>query len=225
MGNTVFYPKFILVGGEMTRFKHYLIVTAVFALLTTIGAIMNSREAVAQNPTPGSAPVTVQNTSANPVPVTGNVGIAGTTNVTITNTAVPIQNVGGGAATHVGQVASEIVNLFCFAQSCFQIFPNGTRATTNYAVPSAKALVLTDVQWGGTNLPTSEAGLYFSVQLQVNGLPVAFFSSTVDRVGDALGQAHLSTGVVVLPGSTIGLSLPTLSSGAAIVQGYLVPNK
>ncbi len=209
----------------MNKFKNHLIVTALFVLVTTTGAIMNSRKAVAQNQTPGSAPVTVQNTSANPVPVTGNVGITGTTNVTITNTAVPIQNVGGGAATHVGQVASEMVNLFCFAQSCLQIFPSGMRATTNYAVPSAKALVLTDVQWGATNLPTSDAGLYFSVQLQVNGLPVAFFSSTVDRVGDAFGQAHLGSGIVVLPGNTIGLSLPTLSSGSAIVQGYLVPNQ
>jgi len=36
--------------------------------------------------TPPSAPVTVVNTTANPVPVTGTIGLSGTANVTVTNT-------------------------------------------------------------------------------------------------------------------------------------------
>ena len=43
------------------------------AVLGAIGTILRPGSAIAQNSTTGSAPVTVQNTSANPVPVRGSV--------------------------------------------------------------------------------------------------------------------------------------------------------
>jgi hypothetical protein len=64
---------------EMKKLRQHLIAAVLLALLAAIGMIMNSRQAAAQDPHPGSAPVTVQNTAANPVPV----GIIGTTTVNL----------------------------------------------------------------------------------------------------------------------------------------------
>jgi hypothetical protein len=69
-----------------------------------------------------------------------------TGSVTVTNPAsspVPRQNVGGGAATLVGQPASKLVNLLCVSTNpC--LTNNGNDV---FSVPSGEALVITDVQW------------------------------------------------------------------------------
>jgi hypothetical protein len=88
--------------------KDYLILAAGILLIALSLSFAQVKEVGGD----GSAPVTVVNT---PLPVqgtvndivTGNVGITGTQNVTLFNTPsspVPTRNVGGGAATHVGQL-------------------------------------------------------------------------------------------------------------------------
>lgn len=51
--------------------RKYMVPVAFLAGMATIGMMMDPGAAVAESPLLGSAPVTVQNTSANPVPVRG----------------------------------------------------------------------------------------------------------------------------------------------------------
>jgi len=188
--------------------------------------------------TAASAPVTVTNTASNPVPVsvqgTGSV----TGSVTVTNSAsnpVPVtgtvttQNAGGGAATQVGQSASNIVYLVCTSQidngNCASVFIGGA-----FKVPNGEALVITDLQFFGSltlgsTLPT---GTYVGIGLGPNPFGVnASFLAPTDPTGGFYGQVHLSTGIVFGPGSTPFAQ----SSGASEMQmatqlqGYLVPNQ
>src|SRR5262245_58718870 len=77
----------------MTNFsKKQFLVAAMFAVLAVaVTSLMNSRQAVAQNPNPGSAPVNI--VAPLPLPVTGSttvsgtVAISGTPNVKVTNPA------------------------------------------------------------------------------------------------------------------------------------------
>jgi hypothetical protein len=82
----------------MQTLRNKLIAMAALGVLAVIGSLMNSRQATAEQ---GSAPVTVVNTPANPVPVAGsttvsgsvaatqsgawNVGITGTPSINIAN--------------------------------------------------------------------------------------------------------------------------------------------
>jgi hypothetical protein len=148
-------------------------------------------------------------------------------NATVINTAanpVPTQNVGGGAATQVGQPAGKLVNLLCIGSApgpgCFQIFPDGSTGGSVFSVPSGQALVITDAQWFRLGLTP---GVYGSVGPSVNGTLLAFFTALSDASGIASGQSHLGTGVVVAPGNTITVSL--VGGGSAHLQGYLVPNQ
>src|SRR5215471_17367047 len=73
----------------MKRFKNRLIVGAVFALLVTIGSLMNLHQAAAQGPPTGLA-VNIVNPVPVPVSITGSNGITGTVQVANTPTsAVP----------------------------------------------------------------------------------------------------------------------------------------
>jgi len=173
---------------------------------------------VTNTPLPVQGTVNVGNFPATQ-PVSGAVSITGTPSVHVTAaTPLPTQPVGGGAATQVGQPASSLINLFC-NPSCNELLPGGGGTDVVYAVPSGKALIITDVQWTfqvlGVHGPTSV------VQIFGPGGFVAFFPSPVDASGGTSGQVHLATGLVFLPGQA-----PTLGPGQqAGMQGYLVPNQ
>jgi hypothetical protein len=164
-----------------------------------------------------SLPVSVVNTSSNPVPAT------------VTNTAsspVPTQNVGGGAATHVGQPASKFVSLLCFtAASPSPSYCQPTTSGGTFVVPSGQAFVMTDLQWSLTvGTKGDYAGL--SVAGAANGSavgPQTSFSSLSDGAGVAAGQAQMTTGLVFPPGASIYFVTP--NTGSVYVQGYLVPNQ
>lgn len=66
---------------SMSRFKNQLIGAGILALLGVTGTIMN-----AQHNGRGSEPVTVVNTNANPVPVTGSTVVSGTVAATQSGT-------------------------------------------------------------------------------------------------------------------------------------------
>src|SRR5262249_6962860 len=87
--------------------------------------------------------------------------------VTVTNPSsspVPTQNVGGGAATHVGQPVSHLVSLDCRTSA------NSTKPCTGpdrnpFSPPAGKALVVTDVQFFGIFQPGQ--GDYALVELSL----------------------------------------------------------
>src|SRR5262245_17216943 len=85
-------------------------------LLAFSGIIMSSQRAAAQNPNPGTAPVTVQNTSAHPVPITG----------TVVVTSQPSQQTSAFQATGLCTLGS---GGFIFTNSCnIYVVPLGKRA-------------------------------------------------------------------------------------------------
>jgi hypothetical protein len=214
------------------------------ALSVTLFVIFVSVPATsaAQGGPPSGLNVTVTNTSSNPVPVTGtvNVGsavtgsvsITGTPSVSVTNTAtnpVPTQNVGGGAATQVGQPASNLVSLLCNSKGCFPIARNGTASGSKFSVPAGQALVITDVQWVIESVRTQ--GSYDFTELHINSAVVAIFSALVDATSVSAGQAHLANAAVVTPGNSVSLFWPnadlppTGEEPFGFLQGYLVPNQ
>ena len=226
------------------RFKDYLLVTGgvlvivsslFFAYVNPAGSAGSAPVTVANTPLPVEGTVNVGNFPASN-PVTGSVNITGTPNVNVVNTdsnPVPTQNVGGGAATHMGQPASELVDLFCTPPSCTQVFPDGhvTFGFPPFSIPTGKALVVTDIQF---NLRQSSAGQgnYDSLSLCVNGnctvpfgvgFPLATFSALVDANGHARGERHLANGIVMAGSPTIHASGTT--DGSATIQGYLAPNQ
>src|SRR5437773_556556 len=99
------------------RFKDYVVVTGgmlvlfsslFFAHVNHAGSAGSAPVTVANTPLPVQGTVNVGNFPASN-PVTGSVSITGTPNMNVANTdsnPVPTQNVGGGAATHMGQPAS-----------------------------------------------------------------------------------------------------------------------
>ena len=151
-------------------------------------------------------------------------------NVTVTNPAsnpVQTQNVGGGAATQVGQRASKIVNL-----SCQELVNSGTCGSLSgsaFTVPSGQALIVTDLQWGlsSANGQGNYDGIDINVGVGGSFTRVSSSSAPVDAKGSCQGELHLATGIVVPPGGSVqvtsGLSGANVSVGA-FLQGYLVPN-
>jgi hypothetical protein len=147
-----------------------------------------------------------------------------TTNTLIVNppsSPVPTQNVGGGAATQVGQPVSKIVNLTCFDAPPFGCFQLGVGVFT---VPVGEALVITDVQFKFQS--TAGAGNYGIVSLSdsVTGNELIPLMGLTDANSNVAGQIHLGAGAVVQPGSRISI-LPFGTKDFAFVQGYLVPNQ
>lgn len=62
-----------------SRYSRYLMAATLLAVLVIGGTLMSSRPVVAQNPQPGSAPVSI--VAPLPLPVTGSIGIPGTVKV------------------------------------------------------------------------------------------------------------------------------------------------
>jgi len=196
-------------------------------LCVSVLALTNSRALAGSTVTVGNVPLPVQGTvSVDSVgslpPVTGTVNVSnlpatqavsGTVSVSnlpsvsgtvnVGNTAsspVPTQNVGGGAATQVGQPASNLVNLACFPSggtingNCEQFSSNGTFLPGPYLVPSGKVLVLTDVDW-------------------------ALFNSPIGSTTTAIVAA---TGTTIT--ATTGTQMAAGNNSFTYMQGYLVPS-
>jgi hypothetical protein len=175
-----------------------------------------------------SGTVSVSNFPAFPAtqPVSGTVTVGNAT-----TSPVPTQNVGGGAATEVGQPASNLVNLACFPSggtifgNCEQFSSNGAFLPGPYSVPTGKSLVLTDVEWALFNSPVGSTTIW---GVQVNGAQAAFATAFGDSGGLATGQLHFATGIVAATGTTItattGTQMAPGNNSFTYMQGYLVPN-
>ncbi len=207
------------------------------SVLAVALSVPTSSRAVDPGPISGLN-VTVTNTTSNPVPVTGtvsvgntltgSVSITGTPSVNVANTSsspVPTQNAGGGAATHLGQTASKLINLTCFGGAvggdCLQTLPTGSLGPV-FTVPADQVLVITDLEFQVLSAQvTPSPGVYLTVVLTVNGNVVAMFASPEDSTSAAYGHEHMTTGIVAAGGASISVFGP----GTSFVQGYLVPNQ
>lgn len=115
----------------------------VICLVVSVMAVLIYGVAMAVPNNPPSAPVTVVNTDANPVPVTGNFGISGTADVNVTNT-VPVT--GTVAIDNMKEPAS-------IEASCTV---NGVEAacySDDFDVPDGKRLTIEYFSCQGTDLP------------------------------------------------------------------------
>jgi hypothetical protein len=89
-------------NGNMKPFKSYLITATGIALLAVTVSVVGSRPVGAQTGKGPQAPQPVTISSPIPLPVTGTVGLTGTSNVNITNSSIPIT----GSTTVSGTVAA-----------------------------------------------------------------------------------------------------------------------
>lgn len=119
---------------------------AVLVLLATVGFSAGcSSPSQAQSTNPTSSQVTVINTTAQPVPVTGNVGISGTPAVTVSGNALvsnPLDS--GGNAIALTTIGAEAEKSFVADQNC--IFSNNICTISPlFTVPANKTAVIESV--------------------------------------------------------------------------------
>jgi hypothetical protein len=182
----------------MTKFGKIALLLLALGMLAVALISLTSYPAVAG---PASAPVTVVNTSASPVPV---------------------QTVAASLVTHMGQKTSSHLTLRSFSSGTFhRILPDGTEDSTFTSIPTGEALVVTDVEWlctGGSpgfmsflNIIEPPSGLIFKSQ------------ATTSNDFNAGASEHLTSGFVVAG------QLPHASQEACAIldhvflHGYLVP--
>jgi hypothetical protein len=120
-------------GLIVKRIRNRLFAAALFATLP-------ATDALAANPSPGSAPVNI--VSPLPLPVTGNIALQPGGSVTIANSPgnpVPVQNVDARARQPFAMTATDFVGSptgHCGAGGCILLFP---------AVPDGMRMVITQV--------------------------------------------------------------------------------
>jgi hypothetical protein len=125
--------------------------------IAAIVGVLGPTLVIAAPQVPPSAPVTVVNTSSNPVPVTGTVGLSGTGNVQVTNSvANPVPVSVANNAPNVIQItyAKDMGNLLV-----------GTNPEVIYTVPAGFRLVIEYFEIGGA-LQSGEVatgGIYTTV--------------------------------------------------------------
>lgn len=222
----------------MQTLRNKLIGLAAIGVLAVIGALMNSRQAVAQNPNPGSAPVNI--VSPLPLPVTGSTTVSGSVAATQSGawsvgiTGQPIGvNVNNSPLvvlpTHLGVPASNIVRLAnrlanssttCpamgqsfTAETFCQIRPDGTFVSTPFVIPANHYFVITDVSF----FASVAANTSVSMGLFLGSSVIYELSGVGNPGGEASAHDHLTSGIVV---STMPSTEP---SPYVLLSGYLVP--
>jgi hypothetical protein len=132
-----------------------------------------------------------------------------------------------GNTTHVGQAESRLVSLKCFVGKayCSEIDAEAkVDESTPYVVPKGFTLIVTDYEWQAFS---QSAGLLGDDLVNVNvGLFIESDAETIQTGADynAYGHEHYATGFRVGSGVTLTDVQANSSTGASLVQGYLVPN-
>jgi hypothetical protein len=182
----------------MKRFKYHILVGSVFVFLFTTGTIMNSRQAVAQILDPNGAPVTIQNTSANPVPITGSVGITGTPTVSLAPGAsvqlAPGATVGVNNTNSMPLLVSDVTDTLRT--------PVGARCIANvidgkctlYTVPAGNRLIIQSIAVSvvriNVGIDPSETSFLTTTNHLAFGMHLPLLRQASDSFGDYLtGQA------------------------------------
>jgi hypothetical protein len=220
----------------MKYFGRFMLLTVGLAFVAFVLSSLPSHPTAAA----GGPAVTVVNTSANPVPVTGSVNstvsgavsITGTPSVQITNApAVNVTNTPTTAIpTVVAPAASTIYN-----QMCTQSTSDTNIASCTFAGFAPGTLVITSASVASQNTAGEDP---LNAQIQSGGgSPVLFIPMTKQTTvnlssGNADFLAGASSGVVMLPGSSSPpiclLNTHIASAGEVIVitctiSGYVVP--
>jgi len=179
-----------------------VVVLAVLAVLAVIGLHMNSRDAIAAT-APGTAPVTVQNTSANPVPVTGTASVSGSVAATQSGswsvgiTGTPTVNIANGATSPVlvspmdGPGHTPVQGLF-------------SNTNNQYTVPSDKRLVIEYVS-GECFGDAASTGTIVDgfIETHVGGFDWDFSAPTIRPASNAILRFAGAVHVYADPGSKV----------------------
>lgn len=202
----------------MTRLRHHLVVVVGFVLIAVSTLVIGSRDAIAQNPNAGSAPVTIVNPL--PLPVTGTVTVNNApTSTTIDNPATnPVL---------VRSVDGELREPVQF-RGVTTSFTGSTGATTFVTVPADKMLVIEHVS-ASINLPTAD-GL-FGCALSINEVAGdADFQVCHPMGSNSLNHLHAAnaqTKFYVGPGQTVRFVVSAIAGQggfvSAFASGYYVP--
>jgi hypothetical protein len=179
---------------------------AVLLLLVAVGfSVGCSSPSQAQSTNPTSSLVTVINTTAQPVPVTGNVGISGTPAVSLSGN-VPVSNPldSGGNAIALTTIGAEAEKSFVADQDCtFSL--NICTISPLFTVPANKTAVIESVT----------ASCFYDASTTL-AIPHLFYSNNGSVIG---GLAGPSLNLPSLPATAFG-SL-NASSFAVSVKTYI----
>ena len=202
----------------MTRLRHHLVVVVGFVLIAVSALVIGSRDAIAQNPNAGSAPVTIVNPL--PLPVTGTVTVNNApTSTTIDNPATnPVL---------VRSVDGELREPVQF-RGVTTSFTGSSGATTFVTVPADKMLVIEHVS-ASINLPTADG--IFGCNLSINELAGDTDFQVCHPMGsnplNHLYAANAQTKFYVGPGKTVRFVVSAISGQggfvSAFASGYYVP--
>jgi len=137
-----------------------------------------------------------------------------------------------GNTTHVGQHESQLIALRCFAGKsyCSQVETDGnvlSDESTPYVVPKGYTLIVTDYEWqGSSNGPGLISDALYNAAISPGSEFTVGAAEAIPTGADynAYGHEHYTTGVRVASGVTLADYQAEANSGAALVQGYLVPN-
>src|ERR1700693_281382 len=132
-----------------------------------------------------------------------------------------------GNTTHVGQAESRLVSLKCFIGKayCSEIDAEANvDESTPYVVPKGFTLIVTDYEWQGSS---QSAGL---IGDDLGNINVGFYNASEAQAiqtgvdYNAYGHEHYATDFRVGSGAKLTDFQANSSTGASLVQGYLVPN-
>jgi hypothetical protein len=191
----------------MKTLKSFLLTGAGFVIL--VGGLVISGLQPHEVHSKAVQDVNLVNTAGNPVPVTD------------VDTVLPSQMVVLWSANIGVDPCPEP-----FSEKFLQIFPNGTRASSPFTVPSGKVLVVTNVFWRIEFAdPNASVGGNLSIQTgnisDFNSETVFASETLAGSNGSAAANTGISPGIVVKSGVNLCRSTNTR---AALVHGYLAPD-
>ena len=170
---------------------------------------------------PPSAPVTVVNTPANPIPVTGNIGLTGNANVTVTNTLLSVETLNDVLSTPYMVSRSG-----AFVPTAFP------SESVDFDVPDGKRLIIESMT---VRVALEAAG---NAVIQFSARPGAFGELSLQSQGAVAdpdtnfwltGTHSIKLRIDALAGRTdelvVSLRRPAVLRGTwnVLVSGYLVP--
>jgi hypothetical protein len=201
-------------------------------------AMSTASYAAPQNPP--SAPVTVVNTAANPVPVSGSITVTGTSNVNVTNASIPVTgsvNASQSGTWNVGITGTPSVSI----SGPVSVIPAPVApvqtdiASDCYLVPANQRLVIEFVS-AILNAPSDDARFVFLISTSLAnhsvGHTVPVQKTTIVNSGGT-AQANVYTGALPLRayadgGTSVCPAFDFIENGPifeerVVISGYLVP--
>ncbi len=212
----------------MKQFSKVMLLALGFGLFAVVLSSLPSHIAVAS----GTAPVLVQNTAANPVPVsyptppTVNVGTLPAISGSVSVSNLPSsQNVSFNGTAQPVTLTNRLVTLVCagFASNICtdleRVAADGT-LTSFTAPPPGLVLVVTDFVWKSASVTPGQVA-FATLHHQLTSPPhdVSFSTVVATPDGAAVSESHFTSG---LQFSDVPVVFLSNTPNVAILQGYLV---